>query len=172
MAFSGNLIARSIDSAEQLTGFDLDPNNNLVQQGRELAYRPAFARTDQTPDPAPLAGTTAFAQSDNPTGTDSSNLACGNGQRVSPVSGSEANTVEHEKMDALAQQRRDYMLGEDRRIAMYDNSPATPGQLALMDRDIAILQQHFPNSPELVRLLQIRAQRSNDLAVPGTTVTA
>ena len=165
-----NLIAKSIDSAEQLNQFAPDPNNELVQEGRRLAYGPR--QSDQSADPAPLAGTTAFASSDNPTGSDSSNLSCGNGQRVNPVSGSEVNTVAQEKREDEFQKTYSIMQKEDARLAIYDNSPATPSQLAHIDRDIAFFQEKYPNSPELVRLLQIRAQRSNDLAVPGTTVTA
>lgn len=159
-----NLIARSADAAEQITGLGLSPENELTQQGRELAYRPKFAQADQTSDPAPLAGTTAFAQSESPTGTDSSNTSCGNGQKVNPLTGSEAHTVEQEKKYDFAQLKQWYMDQEDRRIAVWLNSPANAGAVAQMDQDIARLQQYAPNAPELGLLRQIRALRSNELA--------
>lgn len=162
------LIPRSTDAAEQVTGLSISPDNELTEQGRRLAYWPP-AQTDQPADPAPLAGTTAFAQCDTSTGADSSNLSCGNGQRVNPVSGSEANTVEQEKKYDLAQLRQWYMDQEDRRIAVWLNSPANAGAVAMMDQDIARLQQYAPNSPELALLLQIRALRGSELASSGTT---
>jgi len=165
------LIPRSTDAVEQVTGLNISPDNELTEQGRRLAYGPPSAQTDQPADPAPLAGTTAFAQCDTPTGTDSSNPSCGNGQRVNPVSGSEANTVEQEKKYDLAQLRQWYMDQEDRRIAIWLNSPANAGAVAMMYQDIARLKQYAPNSPELGLLQQICALRASELASSGTTAT-